>query len=48
MRLTSCTSPAEFQRRVEPFLVQHEAENNLILGIVSGLVRGPELYAQPP
>ena len=48
MKLTTFTSPDEFQRRVEPFLVQREAENNLILGILSGLTRGPGLYAEPP
>ena len=48
MNLTRFTTPADFQKRVEPFLAQREAENNLILGILSGLVRSPELYADAP
>lgn len=48
MNLTRYTSPHEFQRRAEPFLVAHEAEHNLMLGIVSTLVRGSGFSDEPP
>jgi hypothetical protein len=48
MNLTRFTSPADFQRRAEPFLVAHEAEHNLMLGLVSTLVRGSRFSDDPP
>ncbi|MGH2829636.1 MAG: hypothetical protein ACRDJM_04050, partial [Actinomycetota bacterium] len=32
--------PAAFRRRVEPFLLAHEAENNLLFGILSQVQSG--------
>ena len=39
---------AAFRERAEPFLVEREAENNLLLGICSGLIQQPSLYGQDP
>jgi uncharacterized protein len=37
-----------FAHRVEPFLLRHEAEHNLALGIIGGLRRFPQPPWQPP
>ena len=39
-RLERPGDPAEFQKIAGPFLAQREAENNLSLGLISGLVAG--------
>ncbi|HEY8426690.1 MAG TPA: GNAT family N-acetyltransferase [Limnochordales bacterium] len=48
MRLVRPHSASEFLQLVEPFLVQHEAEHNLMLGIAIGLVRDPGRFEHPP
>jgi hypothetical protein len=40
MKLVRYTDPALFKEQVEPFLCQHEAEHNLLLGLTSGLASG--------
>ena len=47
-RLVRPRSASEFLELVEPYLVQHEAEHNLILGIAIGLVRDPGRFDRPP
>jgi hypothetical protein len=42
MHLTRYTEAAEFAGKAEPFLLQHEAENNVILGICSTLIHSPD------
>ncbi|MBE3597589.1 MAG: GNAT family N-acetyltransferase [Limnochordaceae bacterium] len=48
VRLIRPPSAAEFLRLVEPFLLQHEAEHNLMLGIAASLSREPDRFEQPP
>jgi GNAT superfamily N-acetyltransferase len=48
MRLTRFEDAAEFYRRAEPFLLEREADHNLILGICADLIQHPEHYTQPP
>ena len=37
MRLERFTDAAQFYRRVEAFLLRHEAHHNLLFGILAGL-----------
>jgi uncharacterized protein len=39
---------AEFKARTWPFLLEHEAENNLMVGLTDGLARGPAVAAPNP
>ena len=41
MDLTRYADPAAFASRAQPFLLRHEAEHNLILGLVGALQRQP-------
>ncbi len=41
MQLTTFPDVAQFSQRAEPFLMTHEAEHNLLLGICSGLLAQP-------
>jgi uncharacterized protein len=47
MRLTRFENTKDFYQRVEPFLLNHEPEHNLILGWSSALVRQPDDYQKP-
>ncbi|WIG58938.1 MAG: hypothetical protein OJF49_001685 [Ktedonobacterales bacterium] len=47
MELTRFDDAAAFYQRAESFLLAHEAENNLMLGICSSLMHSNE-YEQPP
>lgn len=47
MRSRRFSNPEQFRDHVEPFLLQHEAENNLILGILTGIING-RYDAYPP
>lgn len=47
MKLLVYQNPRTFQERVTPFLLEHEAENNLPLGILANLIAG-EFQDQPP
>ncbi len=40
MKLVPYQNPENFQETVTPFLVQHEAENNLLLGVLANLIGG--------
>ena len=46
MRLVRCDSVAEFMAQAGPFLMEHEDEHNLMLGLCATLVRQPEVYAE--
>lgn len=48
LTLTTYDSATAFRDRAQPFLVQQEAANNLILGLTSGLIDAPSLYAESP
>jgi predicted GNAT family acetyltransferase len=48
MQLTRYDAIEPFYARAEPFLLAHEAEHNLPLGICSTLLTQPDTYAQPP
>ena len=48
MQLVHFTDAATFLARAKPFLVAHEAEHNLLLGIAGSLVEHPGYYAQDP
>jgi predicted GNAT family acetyltransferase len=48
MELTRFDDAAEFSRRAEPFLLAHEAEHNLMLGICSTLLQQPGYYESAP
>ena len=47
MRLIRFADPAAFSERATPFLIRHEAEHNLLLGITFGLVRAGAQPAPP-
>ncbi|NKB89352.1 MAG: GNAT family N-acetyltransferase [Acidobacteria bacterium] len=40
LRVRRAKSPADFRQRAEPWLLQREAEHNLLLGVIPGLVDG--------
>jgi hypothetical protein len=44
MDLTIFDNASDFQARVWPFLLQHEAENNLMIGLVGQLAAGKDLF----
>jgi len=46
MRVTRYTDVAAFAARVEPFLAAHEAEHNLLLGLLSTLQSNPGFYPE--
>ncbi|HEX2323901.1 MAG TPA: hypothetical protein VHQ00_00810, partial [Chloroflexota bacterium] len=48
MDLTRYADPAAFASRAQPFLLRHEAEHNLILGLVGALQRQPVPPAPAP
>src|SRR5262249_51131478 len=48
VRLIRFADPAAFATRVKPFLLAHEAEHNLLLGITGGLVRAAAAPPSPP
>jgi predicted GNAT family acetyltransferase len=48
MRLIRYDSVERFYARAEPFLLAHEADHNLPLGICSNLLSQPEQYDEPP
>jgi len=48
LTLTRFTSASEFRSRTEAFLIQHEAQNNVPLGLITTLLHNPSLYPQPP
>ena len=39
-KVTFHAAPQEFEDLVQPFLLQREAENNLVLGLLPALARG--------
>lgn len=46
MRLERYDDPAAFRQATELFLLPHEAENNLLFGLTSEIVRNPNRYGQ--
>lgn len=48
MALRRFEEAGEFYRYAEAFLLTHEAEHNLILGVCAGMIAHPERYAQIP
>jgi hypothetical protein len=44
MNIRSFQSPDEFLSLMSPFLLQQEAQNSLILGILDTLIQRPETY----
>lgn len=46
MKLIAFQDSVRFQKQLSPFLTQHEAENNLNLGILGNLLAGE--YQDPP
>lgn len=46
MKLIAFQDPVRFQKQCSSYLIQHEAENNLILGILGNLLAGE--YQVPP
>lgn len=48
MHLSRYTNVEAYYRRVEPFLLAHEAEHNLQLGLCTTLLRQPDAYPIPP
>jgi predicted GNAT family acetyltransferase len=46
MRLARCDGAAEFMAQAGPFLMAHEDEHNLMLGLCATLLRQPEVYAE--
>ncbi|MBA2519321.1 MAG: GNAT family N-acetyltransferase [Chloroflexia bacterium] len=47
-RLTTYDSAVAFRHRAEPFLLRHEAANNLMLGLIDTLIATPRHYPLPP
>lgn len=48
MQLHRFTNPQAFYDRIEPFLMTHEAENNLPLGLVGALIQDIQRYGDDP
>jgi predicted GNAT family acetyltransferase len=48
MRLIRFSSAHDFRTRAEAFLLEHEAEHNLPLGLMSSLILNPNLYGTQP
>ncbi len=48
MNLTRFTSSQDFSAHAESFLVTHEAQNNLMLGLATSLALNPNLYGSQP
>lgn len=48
MKLFRFTSPQDFSVRAEAFLLAHEAQNNLMLGLAASLAFNPGLYGSQP
>jgi uncharacterized protein len=48
MQLQQFDSIQEFWHDTQAYLLQHEAENNLLLGILHILLHNPDRYPQPP
>jgi hypothetical protein len=48
MNLTRFASPHDFNVRAEAFLLAHEAEHNLMLGLTASLRLNPNLYGSQP
>lgn len=48
MKLFRFTSPQDFSVRAEAFLLAHEAQHNLMLGLAASLVFNPGLYGSQP
>lgn len=48
MHITRFSDPTAFYQRVKPFLVAHEAEHNLLLGIIGNLMQDLGDYTEPP
>lgn len=48
MRLIRLSTAAEFQARAVAFLLEHEAEHNLMLGLMTSLIFKPDLYPSQP
>src|SRR5919204_647838 len=48
MRVTRYPDVGAFYERAAPFLVEREAEHNLILGLSSQLRRNPRMYGEEP
>ncbi len=48
MNLRRFDNGADFQERVLPFLMEREAEHNLILGILAGIASGTDWLDPPP
>jgi hypothetical protein len=47
MQVRRFSDPADFLKTASPFLVRHEAENNMLLGLANGLMHG-EFAQNPP
>jgi predicted GNAT family acetyltransferase len=48
LKIVRALNPTSFQKEVLAFLCRHEAENNLILGVLQTLATGPFSPQQPP
>jgi uncharacterized protein len=48
MELQRFDAVDDFLRIAEPFLVEREAEHNLMLGVASSITEAPEAYSGPP
>jgi hypothetical protein len=48
MQLLRFTTAAEFQAQAEAFLLAHEVEHNLMLGLMTSLAFKPDLYPSQP
>lgn len=46
LHLTTYTDPVRFLNRTQALLEQHEASNNLILGLADTLIRTPDIYPE--
>lgn len=40
MKMLRLNDPIRYQEKIQPFLIQHEAENNLLLGILNNVISG--------
>jgi uncharacterized protein len=47
MRCRRFSHPELFRQHIEPFLLEHEAKNNLILGILNDIITGKYINSEP-
>lgn len=48
MKIYHFNHPQQYYERVKNYLLQHEADHNLILGTIGNIIRYPQRFTQQP